>query len=109
MGFSITCIQRTGSDMAEKQRQPKRRNAKYEWTKDEIRALRLHLNMTQREMADELEVRQQTISEWETGLHQPHRSTLKLLSMIAERADFGYQINAKPADAPPDLIEPRED
>lgn len=95
--------------MAAKQRKLKSQAPKFDWTKDQIRALRLHLNLTQREMADELEVRQQTISEWETGLHQPHRSTLKMLSMIAERADFGYQIESKSPDAPPDLIEPRND
>ncbi|MBC8164015.1 MAG: helix-turn-helix transcriptional regulator [Roseiflexaceae bacterium] len=92
--------------MAEKQHKPKKQLAKYDWDKDQIRALRLHLNMTQREMADELEVRQQTISEWETGLHLPHRSTLKVLSMIAERVQFGYITVAKPADAPPDEIPP---
>lgn len=90
--------------MAEKQRKIARQPLKYDWNKDQIRALRLHLNMTQSDMADELEVRQQTISEWETGLHQPHRSTLKVLSMIAERADFSYQTTSKPADAPPDEI-----
>ncbi len=95
--------------MAEKQRRSKRQTAKYDWTKEQIRALRLHLNLTQREMADELEVRQQTISEWETGLHQPHRSTLKVLSLIAERNDFSYQFESKPEDAPPDLIEPARD
>jgi DNA-binding transcriptional regulator YiaG len=50
-------------------------------------------------MADELEVRQQTISEWETGLHKPHRSTQKTLSLIAERADFSY--DASTTTAPP--------
>ena len=49
-----------------------------------------YASLTQRQMADELEVRQQTISEWETGFHQPHRSTQKTLSMVAERAGFAY-------------------
>ena len=73
--------------------QPKakrRRQVKYSWNPDMIRALREHMNMTQRELADQLEVRQQTISEWETGLHTPHRSTQKTLSMVAERAGFEY-------------------
>ena len=94
-----------GNKMAEKQRKSKKQTpVRFDWSKDQIRALRVHLNLTQREMADELEVRQQTISEWETGTHQPHRSTLKVLSMIAERVDFGYQTDEKPADAPPDQI-----
>lgn len=78
-------------------KQPKskyRRKANYVWNGESIRALREHMNLTQREMAEELEVRQQTISEWETSMHTPHRSTQKTLSMIAERVDFKYQSNA---------------
>jgi DNA-binding transcriptional regulator YiaG len=70
----------------------RRRQAQYLWTADAIRALREHMSLTQREMADELEVRQQTISEWETNLHTPHRSTQKILSMIAERVEFKYDV-----------------
>ena len=78
-------------------KQPKgklRRKVRYVWNGETIRALREHLNLTQREMAEELEVRQQTISEWETSMHTPHRSTQKTLSMIAERVDFKYPANA---------------
>ena len=82
--------------MSENQPKPKRRNQpKYIWTNEKIRALREHMGLTQREMADELEVRQQTISEWETDLHKPHRSTQKTLSMIAERAGFKYEDSLK--------------
>lgn len=70
----------------------RRRQKKYTWQPEAIRALREHMGLTQREMADELEVRQQTISEWETGLHTPHRSTQKTLSMVAERAGFRYEV-----------------
>lgn len=70
----------------------RRRQKKYTWQPEAIRALREHMGLTQREMADELEVRQQTISEWETGLHTPHRSTQKTLSMVAERAGFQYEV-----------------
>jgi transcriptional regulator with XRE-family HTH domain len=52
------------------------------------------MDLTQRELADLLEVRQQTISEWETGLHTPHRSTQKTLTMVAERAGFSYDEHA---------------
>jgi DNA-binding transcriptional regulator YiaG len=69
-----------------------RRRARQEWDAQRIRALREHMKMTQQQMADELEVRQQTISEWETGIHKPHRSTQKTLSMVAERAGFAYQV-----------------
>jgi DNA-binding transcriptional regulator YiaG len=63
------------------------------WDGQQIRALREFMGLTQRQMADELAVRQQTISEWETGQHVPHRSTQKTLTMVAERAGFSYQSN----------------
>ncbi len=72
----------------------RRRKAAYIWKPEMIRALREHMDLTQRELADLLEVRQQTISEWETGLHTPHRSTQKTLSMVAERAGFLYSVQA---------------
>ncbi|NJM07861.1 helix-turn-helix transcriptional regulator [Candidatus Gracilibacteria bacterium] len=68
------------------------------WDSRRIRALREFMGLTQREMADELEVRQQTISEWETGLHTPHRSTQKTLSMVAERVGFAYESGERPAE-----------
>jgi putative transcriptional regulator len=79
--------------MTEKPARGKRRKpVEYHWTPDAIRALREHMGLTQREMADELQVRQQTISEWETSLHKPHRSTQKTLTLIAERANFRYEV-----------------
>ena len=65
---------------------------KYDWSANSIRALRRHLDMTQQEMSDELGVRQQTISDWERGYHQPRGGMARLLSIVAERADFGYDI-----------------
>jgi hypothetical protein len=35
-------------------------------------------------------MRQQTISEWETGKYRPRRSTGVLLEFIAERVGFRY-------------------
>lgn len=60
------------------------------WTGDLVRALRYHMGYSQAEMAEELGVRQQTISEWETGAYQPKRSTSKYLTLVAERANFTY-------------------
>ena len=87
--------------MSEKPTRGRRgKKVQYTWTPEAIRALREHMGLTQREMADELEVRQQTISEWETSLHRPHRSTQKTLSMIAERAGFRYEESlAQPVDS----------
>jgi DNA-binding transcriptional regulator YiaG len=63
-----------------------------EWTPETIKALREHMGLTQKELAEELGMRQQTISEWETGMYRPRRSTSKYLALIAERAGFAYQI-----------------
>ncbi len=68
---------------------------KVDWSRERIKALREHLGMTQRQLADELGVRQQTISEWEVGVYVPRRSTQKYLSLIAERVGFAYKAGKK--------------
>lgn len=73
------------------------------WNSQRIKALREHLQLTQRQMADELQVRQQTISEWETGVHIPHRSTQKVLSMVAERAGFDYRVTTYETGEPVEI------
>ncbi len=55
-----------------------------------MRALRKHLGYTQQELSNELGTRQQTVSEWETGMYQPRGASAKLLSLVAERAGFRY-------------------
>ena len=61
-----------------------------EWDKEKVRALRRHLKATQQEMAEEMGTRQQTVSEWETGLYRPRGASKKLLSILAERSRFNY-------------------
>jgi len=61
------------------------------WDASGVKALRQHLGLTQQQMAAELNTRQQTISEWETGLYQPRGLSERLLSLVAERADFEYR------------------
>ena len=61
------------------------------WDKDQILALRQHLGLTQQEMASQLGTRQQTISEWETGMYQPRGASATLLSLVAEKANFKYK------------------
>jgi DNA-binding transcriptional regulator YiaG len=56
-----------------------------------VRALRRHLGLTQQELADELGTRQQTISEWERALYRPRGTSARLLTLVAERADFAYR------------------
>ncbi len=47
--------------------------------------------MTQAKLAEELGTRQQTISEWETGMYQPRGASATLLSIVAERSGFKYK------------------
>jgi DNA-binding transcriptional regulator YiaG len=61
-----------------------------QWDSQRVRALREHMGLTQQEMADQLGTRQQTISEWETGMYQPRGASATLLTMVAERAGFEY-------------------
>ena len=60
------------------------------WDATSVRGLRRHLALTQDQLADELGVRQQTVSEWETGAYQPRGASNRLLTIIADRADFAY-------------------
>jgi len=50
------------------------------------------LELTQRKLAEELGTRQQTISEWETGMYQPRGTSATLLSIIAEHSGFDYKV-----------------
>jgi len=61
------------------------------WDSLGIQALRRHLGLTQQELADRLGTRQQTISEWETGMYKPRGTSATLLSIIAERGKFKYE------------------
>ena len=68
------------------------------WDSEQIHALRRHLGLTQHELADRLGTRQQTISEWETGMYKPRGASSTLLSIVAERARFEYK--ATPSKKP---------
>ena len=62
-----------------------------QWDSERVRTLRRHLGLTQRQLADRLGTRQQTISEWEKGLYKPRGASSTLLSIVAERAKFEYK------------------
>ena len=68
------------------------------WDNASVQALRRHLGLTQRELAERLGTRQQTISEWETGMYQPRGASVTLLSIVAERAGFKYDAGYKEED-----------
>ena len=65
--------------------------SKRQWDGKRVQALRRHLELTQHQMAERLGTRQQTISEWETGMYEPRGASSTLLSIIAEQAKFEYQ------------------
>jgi DNA-binding XRE family transcriptional regulator len=60
------------------------------WDGELVKVVRQHAGLSQAEMAEELGVRQQTISEWETGSYTPKRAMSKLLTIFAERAGFKF-------------------
>ncbi len=67
---------------------PRRRRSG--WSGEQVKALREFAGWSQQELADQLGMRQQTISEWETGKYNPRRSTGVLLEFVAERVGFQY-------------------
>ncbi|MDE3096846.1 MAG: helix-turn-helix domain-containing protein [Chloroflexota bacterium] len=68
------------------------------WDAHSVRGLRRHLALTQEQLAGELGVRQQTVSEWETGAYRPRGASGRLLTIVAERAGFDYE--ARPPEPP---------
>ena len=76
---------------------PRRRPTGAAWTAERIAELRASLGLSQASFADELGVRQQTVSEWETGRYVPRGASLRMLGVLAEEA------------APYDPGDPREE
>lgn len=68
---------------------------KVPWDKEGVKALRRYLGLTQAKMGEELGTRQQTISEWETGMYRPRGTSVTLLSIVAERSDFKYKVKKR--------------
>lgn len=52
------------------------------WNKDNIKALRKKLGLSQMELAQRLGCRQQTVSEWEQGIYEPANAYGKLLTQF---------------------------
>jgi len=65
------------------------------WDGKLVKALRQHMGLTQAEFAQELGIRQPTVSEWETGAYGPRRASSKLLTLVAEQAGFPYIVTAE--------------
>ena len=60
------------------------------WDAVSVRGLRRHMELTQEQLAEAMGVRQQTVSEWETGAYRPRGASSRLLSIIADDAEFVY-------------------
>ena len=82
-----------------------RRRRDQRWDADEIRRLREYVGLTQAELADELNTRQQTISEWERGVYRPRGPAARLLTRVAEDNAFPYAADSGPAQAAQDAAE----
>ncbi len=60
------------------------------------------MQLTQEQLAEALGVRQQTVSEWETGMYRPRGASDRLLTIIADDAGYKYTTPAGPAQQHPD-------
>ena len=70
--------------------------APFQWTPDGSLPWR-RLGLSQAAFARELGVRQQTVSEWETGRYAPRGASARLLSLFEERGPY----DATPAEEAP--------
>ena len=68
------------------------------WDADEIRRLRRYAGMSQRELAEQLNARQQTVSEWERGAYAPRGTAARLLTRVAEDVEFPFAPGSTSAD-----------
>ena len=78
------------------------------WDAASIRQLRRHAGLSQRELADELNARQQTISEWERGAYAPRGTAARLLTRVAEDVQFPFETGRAPEkeSSPTETSEP---
>ncbi len=60
----------------------------FEWDARTIRALRAYLGWSQSALARDLGIRQQTVSEWETGMYKPRGASITILNLLARTAEF---------------------
>ena len=75
-----------------------RKVPKYEWDADKVKALREFLELSQTQFDEELGILQQTVSQWECGYHYPKGASVKVLSLVAEKAKFKYEAKPKTGD-----------
>ena len=62
-----------------------RAQREHAWGAEDVAGLRYNLGVSQQEFSRMLGVRQQTVSEWETGLHTPRGASRRMLHIVAEQ------------------------
>ena len=62
----------------------------FRWTAQSIRAFRAYLGQSQAAFANELGIRQQTVSEWETGMYEPRGASITILNLLATSSSFNF-------------------
>ena len=67
----------------------------FKWQADNIRALRSHLELSQTALSREIGIRQQTISEWETGMYAPRGASVTILTLLAVSSNFPFEQNSE--------------
>ena len=67
-----------------------RRRKDESWDAEAIRRLRSHAGLSQQALAEELNARQQTISEWERGAYAPRGTAARMLTRVAEDVAFPF-------------------
>jgi transcriptional regulator with XRE-family HTH domain len=70
----------------------------FKWQADNIRALRTHLGLSQTALSREIGIRQQTISEWETGMYAPRGASVTILTLLAVSSNFQFEPDAPEKD-----------
>ena len=71
----------------------------FKWQADNIRALRAHLGLSQTALSREIGIRQQTISEWETGMYAPRGASVTILTLLAVSSNFQFEPDANDSEA----------
>lgn len=61
---------------------------RFTWDAERVQGLRRRLRLSQAAFARELGVRQQTVSDWETGHYAPRGASARLLALFEERATY---------------------
>ena len=61
------------------------------WNSESIKELRKSLDISQSAFSKKLGIRQQTVSEWETGVYSPRGGSITLLDMVAKEVQGDYR------------------